>query len=94
MNFDQRSLDIKTEIGVIIHSPQLAREIAARFEAIVQPANSYKLGLEMTAAGTTTIQWVSEVGGRQMRWDTDPDVDAGRRTLIQMLSVLPLETKL
>ncbi len=45
MNFDQRSLDINTEIGVIIDSPQVAREIAARFEAIAQPANSYKLRL-------------------------------------------------
>ncbi len=26
-----------------------------------------------------------------MRIDAEPDVDAGRRTLIQMLSLLPLE---
>ena len=29
-----------------------------------------------------------------MRFDADPDVDAGRRALIQMLSLLPLETML
>jgi phosphatidylserine/phosphatidylglycerophosphate/cardiolipin synthase-like enzyme len=35
MNFDQRSLNINTEIGLIIDSPQIAREIATRFDAIV-----------------------------------------------------------
>ena len=43
MNFDQRSLRINTELGLIIDSPQIAREIAARFDAITQPANSYRL---------------------------------------------------
>jgi putative cardiolipin synthase len=91
MNFDQRSLDINTEMGVIIDSPQVAREIGARFEAIAQPANSYKLSLSKTAAGGSSIEWVTEVGGQSMRIDAEPDVDAGRRTLIQMLSLLPLE---
>ena len=95
MNFDQRSLDINTEIGVIIDSPQIAREIAARFDAIAQPANSYKLELQTAATGSgATIQWVTEVDGKPVRWDTEPDVDAGKRTLIQLLSLLPLENML
>jgi putative cardiolipin synthase len=94
MNFDQRSLDVNTEIGIIIDSPQIAREIAARFEAIVQPANSYKLQLLKADNGTSTIQWVTEVDGRQVRWTTEPDVDAGKRTVIQMLSLLPIDNML
>ncbi len=46
MNFDRRSLRINTELGLIIDSPQIAREIAGRFDAITQPANSYRLLLE------------------------------------------------
>src|SRR4029453_4452826 len=38
MNFDQRSLDINTEIGIIIESPKIATNIASRFEGIVEPA--------------------------------------------------------
>jgi putative cardiolipin synthase len=94
MNFDQRSLDINTEIGVIIDSPQIAREIAARFEAIVQPANSYRVELEANPGGGNAIRWVTEVDGKRVSFDTEPDVDAGKRTLIQMLSVLPLDTML
>jgi putative cardiolipin synthase len=93
MNFDQRSLDINTEIGVIIDSPQIAREIAARFDAITRPANSYRLTLEL-AAGDQAIQWTTEVDGKTVRFDADPDVDAGKHALIQMLSLLPLENLL
>ena len=45
MNLDQRSLYLNTEIGLIIDSPELARQIALRFEDIAQPANSYVLML-------------------------------------------------
>jgi putative cardiolipin synthase len=43
MNLDQRSLHLNTEIGLIIESPELARQIAGRFADIAQPANSYVL---------------------------------------------------
>ena len=45
MNLDQRSLYLNTEIGLIIDSPELARQIALRFADIAQPANSYVLML-------------------------------------------------
>jgi cardiolipin synthase C len=44
MNFDQRSHNLHTGIGLIIDSPELARQ-AARFESIVAPANSHALAL-------------------------------------------------
>jgi putative cardiolipin synthase len=92
MNFDQRSLDINTEVGIIIESPQIAKDIASRFEAIAQPANSYKL--ERQAAGSAPIRWITEVDGKPIQFDVDPDVDASKRTLIRILSMLPLEKML
>ncbi len=35
MNFDQRSKRLNTEIGLIIDSPELARQTALRFEGMV-----------------------------------------------------------
>jgi len=93
MNFDRRSLAVNTEIGVIIDSPELARIIAARFEAIARPENSYRL--ELQAAGTGyNLRWVTNLDGKQVSFDDEPDVDAGKRTLIQMLSLLPLDNLL
>ena len=91
MNFDQRSLDFNTELGLIIDSPQIAREITNRFEAIVQPANSYRLELTADGTGGRAVQWVTEVDGATVRFSDEPDVDSGKRSLIQMLSVLPID---
>ncbi len=94
MNFDRRSLSVNTEIGVIIDSPQIANAIAARFEAIAQPANSYRITLEPGAESTKTIRWTTQVGGKGVTFASEPDVDAGKRTLIQVFSLLPLDSLL
>ena len=91
MNFDQRSFDINTEIGLIIDSPQIASEITARFEAIAQPANSYKLVLDRAAGTVPTVEWITEKNGATVRFKTEPDVDTGKLALIDMLSLLPIE---
>ena len=92
MNFDQRPLRINTEIGLIIDSPQLARDIAGRFEAITQPANSYQVVLERANAfGVQTVRWLSADDGRAVSFDTEPGVDANKRGWIETLSLLPLD---
>ncbi len=91
MNFDQRSLAINTEIGFIIDSPEIADEIAARFEAITIPANSYKLALEPADAGGPAVTWVTDQGGKTVKFDSEPDVDAGKLALIDLLSLLPID---
>ncbi len=91
MNFDQRSLAINTEIGLIIDSHEIADEIARRFEAIVQPANSYKVALEPAAAGGRSIEWVTEEDGKTVTFNREPEVDTGKRALIDVFSVLPLD---
>jgi putative cardiolipin synthase len=92
MNFDQRSLNINTEQGLVIDSPELAREIAARFEAIVQPANSYRLELDDVGAPTgPTLRWVSVEDGKTVTYDSEPGVDAVKRARVRFLSLLPLD---
>jgi putative cardiolipin synthase len=92
MNFDQRSLRINTELGVIIESPQIAREIAARFDAITQPANSYRLVLESSdAAAGPSLRWVGVKDGTAVKLDTEPGVKPLKRGWVEALSLLPLD---
>ena len=46
MNYDARSRRLNTEIGLIIHSQELATQTTRRFEAMTQPANAYHVTLE------------------------------------------------
>jgi cardiolipin synthase C len=91
MNFDQRSLDINTEIGLIIDSPRIAREVARRVEAIAKPTNSYKLALVTRSSGFRSIEWTTEQNGKPVRFNDEPDADNGRRAFASFMSMFPLE---
>ena len=95
MNFDQRSMHLNTEIGLIIDSPELAQQIAARFEAMVQPVNSYKLALRPNdAGGTPSLVWHTQEGAEAVDYDTEPARSNWQRIKANFLSLLPLDKEL
>jgi len=92
MNLDQRSLHLNTEIGLIIESPELARQIALRFADITQPANSYVLVLsDADRFGQRHLVWRTLEDGARMDFDQEPNVTFWQRLQIDMLSMLPLD---
>jgi cardiolipin synthase C len=93
MNFDQRSKHLNTEIGLIIDSPELAEKIAARFEAMVQPINSYRLALRSNiSADPSKLLWQTQVDGKAVTYNTEPARSGWQR--VNMLSLLPLDDEL
>ncbi|MGE5774494.1 MAG: phospholipase D family protein, partial [Hyphomicrobiales bacterium] len=95
MNFDQRSMHLNTEVGVIIDSPALARQIAARFEAMVQPANSYTLALRPNpAGGAPGLAWLTEEDGKAVEYDVEPARSDWQRIKANVLSQLPADKEL
>ena len=95
MNFDQRSMRLNTEVGLIIDSPELARQSAARFEAIAQPANSYVLALSRDgAAATPRVVWRTQVNGRDVEYDQAPARSGWQRFKSDFFATLPLDDEL
>ena len=95
MNFDQRSMNINTEIGLIIDSPALAQQIAARFEAMVQPANSYMLALRPNDVGCSpSLMWHTQEDAKTVEYDTEPARSNWQRLKVNILSLLPLDKEL
>ena len=95
MNLDQRSLHLNTEIGLIIDSPELARQIALRFADIAQPANSYVLMLgKADALGGRHLVWRTVEDGHPVDYDQEPAVTFWQRMQVDMLSLLPLDALL
>jgi putative cardiolipin synthase len=86
-NLDPRSLALNTEVGLVIESPDLAREIVARFEEFAGPANSYRV----TVAPDHTLVWQANVEGRDATWGEEPDTTAEQRLKVDLLSLLPIE---
>ena len=73
MNFDQRSMNINTEIGLIIDSPVLAEQLAKRFDAMVLPANAYRVALEPNDNGDSpSLSWHTHENARPIEYKTEP----------------------
>ncbi len=95
MNFDERSRRLNTELGVLVDSPELAKQIADRFEAAAQPANSYVLGLGPPGpSGKPTLTWTTVDGGARVTYDEEPPVDPWTSLRVEMLSLLPIDGQL
>ena len=92
MNFDRRSLRLNTELGVLIDSPELARQVIARFNAIAQPANAYVPMLTPPdATGKQTLVWRTEEGGKLVELKTEPMGDLIKGVKTELLTLLPLD---
>ncbi len=94
MNFDQRSLHLNTEIGLIIDSSVLAQQIATRFEAMVLPQNAYRLEARPNGAAVPNLVWHTQEAGKAVAYDTEPARSEWQRIKVNMLSILPLDKEL
>ncbi len=92
MNFDRRSLRLNTEIGLLIDSPELARQVTARFNEIAQPANCYVVALgPADGIGRRPVTWRTEEQGKTIESTTEPTNDALRGIKTDFLTLLPID---
>jgi putative cardiolipin synthase len=95
MNFDQRSKNLNTEIGLIIDSPALAQQVAERFQAMVEPTNAYRLALRPNAVGEEPdLVWHSQEDGKAVSYDTEPARSDWQSLKVKLLSLFPVDDEL
>jgi putative cardiolipin synthase len=85
-NFDPRSAQLNTEMGFLIDSPTAARAIADAFVTDI-PLLSYRV--ELTPHGL--LRWIEIRDGREIAHRAEPASPWWRRTLLWVLSKLPIE---
>ncbi|MEW6704787.1 MAG: phospholipase D family protein [Pseudomonadota bacterium] len=84
MNLDPRSATINTELGAVIRSPQLARELMRVIE-IDRLQSAYKVRLKADGAG---LEWIAEGDEAEMLLATEPDSTPWQRFKHWLLSPL------
>jgi cardiolipin synthase C len=94
LNFDQRSNHLNTEIGLLVASPELSGEIAARFEALTQPDNAYAVTLIDNGKGKERLEWTTQENGTLVHYEEEPARNTWQRTKVRFLSMLPLDREL
>jgi putative cardiolipin synthase len=85
-NTDQRSAHLNTEMGLVIASPVLARQLGTAFDDVVP-----KVAYEVRLAPDGSLEWLDRTPQGVRRFTTEPDTRAGTRGLVDFLSILPIE---
>ena len=84
-NFDPRSAELNTEMGLLIDSPVLAQRLSDALDHDA-PRNAY----EVRPAGEC-VEWIERTGAGEVRHATEPETTPTKRAWIQFLGVLPIE---
>ncbi len=97
LNFDPRSALLNTEMGLVIHSSALAREVTAIVEDAMRPERSYQPQLVLERNRHTIsrrLQWRDVHQGVARVSDREPDTTPIQRGLLRLLQALPIEEHL
>jgi putative cardiolipin synthase len=95
MNFDQRSMHLNTEIGLIIHSPELAKQAVAHFERLTDASNSYEVLLMANPADKSeSLVWVTKEDGKLTEYLSEPSKGTLQLIKENLMSIFPLDDEL
>ena len=90
LNLDSRSAVINTEAGLYIESKEFAQKLTAYMESGVVPPNCYRVFLDRNGR----MMWETEMDGRTVRYDNEPNTDFRRRLVARLLKLLPIDSQL
>ncbi|SEF30648.1 phospholipase D family protein [Variovorax sp. NFACC27] len=80
MNLDPRSAHLNTELGLIIDSPDMARQL----DSFADAGSAYRLRLDATGRG---IEWVEQDDdGKETAYDVPPETTAWQRLKLRLVA--------
>lgn len=85
-NFDPRSMHLNTELGFVIDSPRLASILSDGFATRI-PLRAYEVRL----TPDDELVWIERNGDEVIRHTVEPGTTRFQRTLVTVLSWLPIE---
>jgi putative cardiolipin synthase len=85
-NFNPRSASLNTELGFVIESPVLGSEVSAAFNHVI-PERAYELRL----ADDGAITWTERANGDTTTHTREPGTGPLQRSVIGILSALPID---
>ena len=86
-NFDQRSARLNTEMGLVIDSPALARQLAERFDTAA-PLVAYEVRL---GSDGQSLEWIERTAAGETRYDTEPGTTWYQRWSVDVLSIFTVD---
>ena len=88
-NWDPRSVNINTEMGIYLNAPDLTVPVLERFERRL-PEQAYRLRLDEKGE----IEWLAWEDGREVVYRNEPKASFWKRFSAGLYRLLPLESQL
>jgi putative cardiolipin synthase len=97
MNLDPRSVQLNTEIGLLIENPELARDLENGFTSglastcysvVLEPKNPAK------PHGSSELVWIEHRDGEEIRYRKEPQTTFWQRFLVGFIGLLPVDSQL
>ena len=85
-NMDRRSIDLNTEMGLVIDSERLARQLDKTLDDSI-PETAYEVRLDEQGR----LYWLERTGGQLRRHQQEPGTTVWKRAGVQFLSFLPID---
>lgn len=85
-NFDQRSIHLNTEMGMVIDSPALARRLTETLDRTL-PTRAYEVKLDDRGS----VIWLEQRGDQVIRHEKEPGTSWFKRAAVKALSWLPID---
>ena len=82
MNMDARSAHTNSELGLVIRSAEIARQVTSLLDDI-SADGSYRLQL---VDHSDKIEWISGEAGSEKTWYTDPETTRLQRLSLKLLA--------
>jgi putative cardiolipin synthase len=82
-NLDPRSRFINTEIGVMIESPEIARQLGEFMDDGVSPDSAFHVTLDEGG----NLVWTTEANGKKVEASMDPETSAWQRFVINIIGL-------
>ena len=89
MNLDPRSVELNTELGFVIESPELAELLIAKIERVLIGESSWKVTVD--AEG---LLWTGVENGLPVEYRSEPRTSCWQRFKCELVGLLPVEGQL
>jgi putative cardiolipin synthase len=92
-NFDQRSLFINNEIGILFYEPKLAGQSADHFDRYIGKV-AFKVELVTDENGRESLRWIGQDKDKEIVYDDEPYAGFWKKLSVQLMRILPIDSML
>ncbi len=89
-NFDQRSLFLNTDIGLVFDQPAIAGPVSDKFEGKIERI-AFRVELITQDDGKESLRWHGTNNGEAIEYDSEPYVGRGTRLAVWFIRWLPVD---